>query len=89
MPRVNVRYFLPHLANDLETVDVPGSTVKDCLDAMVRRFPKMRRWLLRDDGEVANFIDIFVNMDSTYPDELNRPVAEGDEIFIVMMINAG
>ncbi len=89
MPRINVRYFLPHLSNDLETIDVPGTTVRECLDKMVERFPKMRRWLFREDGELANFIDIFVNMESTYPDELTRPVMDTDEIFVVMMINAG
>jgi hypothetical protein len=89
VPRVNVRYFLPHLTHDLEYVDVPGNTVRECLDETVSRYPAMRRWLFREDGELANFIDIFVNMESTYPDELTRPVNATDEIFIVMMINAG
>ena len=88
-PRVNVRYFLPHLTHDQDAVDVEGSTVKECLDQVVGRFPQMKRWLYREDGELANFIDVFVNLESTFPDELSRPVNEGDEIFIVMMLNAG
>jgi hypothetical protein len=74
VPRVNVRYFLPHLTHDQDYVDVPGATVKECLDEMVTRYPDMKRWLLREDGELANFIDVFVNLDSMYPDELSRPV---------------
>jgi hypothetical protein len=89
VPRINVRYFLPHLTHDLETVDVPGTTVAECLHILVDRYPSMKRWLFREDGQLANFIDIFVNLDSTYPDELSRQVTETDEIFIVMMINAG
>ena len=89
MPRVNVRYFLPHLTHDQETVDVPGATVGECLHDLVRRYPAMKRWLFREDGQVANFIDLFVNLEMTTPDDLTTPVKENDEIFIVMMINAG
>jgi molybdopterin converting factor small subunit len=88
-PRVNVQYFLPHLTHDRDTVDVEGRTVRECLDRMVELFPPMKRWLFREDGQLANFIDVFVNLESTFPDELTRPVKEGDEIFIVMMLNAG
>jgi len=87
--RVNVRYFLPHLSHDQETVDLEGETVRECLEHFVERFPQARRWLFREDGELANFVDVFVNLESQFPDELSRPVKEGDEIFIVMMLNAG
>jgi len=88
-PKVNVQYFLPHLTNDRDSIEIEGGTVKECLDRMVELFPQMRRWLFREDGQLANFIDIFVNLESTFPDELTRPVKDGDEIFIVMMLNAG
>ncbi len=87
--KVNVQYFLPHLTDDRELIEVEGHTVRECLEQLVARYPKVKKWLFREDGELANFVDIFVNLDSTFPNELSNPVKEGDEIYIVMMLTAG
>jgi molybdopterin converting factor small subunit len=78
-----------HLTEDQMVVDVEGNTIKECLDQLVTRYPKVKRWLFREDGELANFIDIFVNLDSVFPNQLSDPVKDGDVIYIVMMHTAG
>jgi molybdopterin converting factor small subunit len=87
--KVNCQYFLLHLTDDRDEVEVEGSTVRECLEKVVGLYPKVRKWLFREDGELANFIDIFVNLESTFPNQLGDPVKDGDEIFIVMMHTAG
>ncbi len=87
--KIDVQYFLMHLTEDQMVVEVEGDTIKECLDQLVTRYPKARKWLYREDGELANFIDIFVNLDSVFPNQLSDPVKDGDVIYIVMMHTAG
>lgn len=87
--KVDVQYFLPHLTEDHLEVEVEGNTVRECLEQLVARYPKAKRWLFREDGEIANFIDIFINRESLFPNQLSDPVREGDVIYIVMMHTAG
>jgi molybdopterin converting factor small subunit len=87
--KVKCQYFLLHLTDDHEEIEVEGSTVQECLRQLVSMYPKVKKWLFREDGELANFVDIFVNLESTFPNQLSDPLKDGDEIYIVMMHTAG
>ena len=87
--KIDVQYFLPHLTEDHLEVDADGNTIRECLEQLVARYPKVKKWLFREDGELANFIDIFVNLDSVFPNQLEDAVKDGDVIYIVMMHTAG
>ena len=87
--KINVYYFLPHLTNDQEIVDVEGNTVGECMDDFVRKFPISREWLFEDDGKLRKYLDIFVNLEETDPDDLSTPVRDSDEIHIVMHLTGG
>ena len=41
------------------------------------------------DFELYNYIEVYVNGDSAYPDELTRPVNEGDEVTLAVMMVGG
>jgi molybdopterin converting factor small subunit len=34
-------------------------------------------------------VEIYVNMESSYPEELAKPVKDGDELYIVIIISGG
>jgi molybdopterin synthase sulfur carrier subunit len=87
--KIDVQYFLLHLTDDHDVIEVEGNTVRECLEQLVVRYPKVKKWLFREDGELANFVDIFVNLESTFPNQLSDTVKEGDVIYIVMMHTAG
>jgi molybdopterin converting factor small subunit len=87
--KIDVQYFLMHLTEDQMVVEVEGNTIKECLDQLIARYPKVKKWLYRADGGIANFIDIFINLDSVFPNQLSDPVKDGDVIYIVMMHTAG
>jgi molybdopterin converting factor small subunit len=70
-------------------VEVNGSTVGRCLEQIVARFPKIKKWVFKDNGQLTDFIEIHVNMESSPGDALSQPVKDGDEIFIVMMLTGG
>ncbi len=87
--KVNVYYFLPHLTNDREEIEVNGSTIGECLEQLVSQFPKAREWLFGKNGKVSNFLDIYVNLEMVNPDDLDLRVDDGDVIHIVMMLTGG
>ena len=87
--KINVYYFLPHLTNDQEIVEVTGNTVGECLGDLIKKFPLSHEWLFGDDGDLRKYLDIFVNLVETDPDDLSTPVNDGDEIHIVMHLTGG
>ena len=87
--KINVHHFLPHLTNDQEVVEVSGSTIGQCLEQLVVRFPGAREWIFKQDGNLTNFIDVYVNQEGSYPEELTKPVQDGDELYIIMRISGG
>jgi len=72
-----------------EAIHVNGDTVGACLDAMITKFPGMKDALFSNNGKLKNQIEIFVNMESAYPDELKKRVQSGDEISIIVMLAGG
>jgi molybdopterin converting factor small subunit len=87
--KIDCQFFLLHLTDDKMVVEVEGNTIKECLDQLVAKYPKVKKWLYREDGELANYLDIFVNLESMFPNQINDPVKDGDVIYIVMMHTAG
>ena len=72
-----------------ETVAVEGGTIGECLAALINRFPEMDGALFDAKGTLKNQIEIYLNMESAYPDELKRKVSPGDEIYITVMLAGG
>ncbi|MFC1867484.1 MoaD/ThiS family protein [Thermodesulfobacteriota bacterium] len=87
--RVNIHKTHRQFTNGLEVVEVEGHTVGDCLGDLVRQFPSLKEALFDKKGRLLNVIEVYVNMESTYPEELAKKVQEGDEIYIVVMLAGG
>ncbi len=87
--KIHLLPHLQHLSNGLNSVEVEGSTVGECLGHLIRQFPGIEKELFKKKGELANVIEIFVNRESTYPDELARTVQDGDEIYIIHVLGGG
>lgn len=72
-----------------ETVEVDGSTVGECLESLVTRHPGLRDALFDDGGKLRGHIEIYLNLESTYPEEMRKPTRDGDEIHIAVMLAGG
>lgn len=77
------------LADENETVEVQGATVGACIDALVFRFPRLRKRIYDKDGQLQPFIEIYVNRRAACPDELKWPVDDGDRIHLIVTIAGG
>jgi len=87
--KINIHPFFYHLTNNQAIVEVNGSTVGQCLDDLVKQFPETKKWLFGKDGNLLNLIDIYINLESSYPEELAKLVKDGDELHIIVIIAGG
>lgn len=78
-----------HLSDDVETTEVDGKTVGECFHQLVKHFPNMQRAIFDKKGELQNLIEVFLNSESAYPDELARSTKGGDEIHITTILSGG
>ncbi len=87
--KVHIHTTHRQYTNGLEVVEVKGNTVGDCLNHLVQQFPGMEKALFAKKDKLHNIIEIYVNQATAYPNELVKPVKEGDEIHLVVMLAGG
>ena len=75
--------------NNAKAAMVLGKTVGDCLGDLTDRFPSLKGRIFDDAGQIRNTLEIYINGVSAFPDELSRPVNEGDEIHILVVPAGG
>ena len=76
-------------ADDLESVEVSGQTIGECLQNLVQRYPKMASVLFDDNQKLHRTIEVYLNMESAYPEELAKPTHSGDVIHITLLLAGG
>jgi len=88
---VNVSIHKTHrqFTNGLEVVAVEGKTVGECLTHLIKQYPGMEKALFAKKDKLHNNVEIYLNHATAYPDELAKPVKEGDEIHLVIMLTGG
>ena len=86
---VNIHRTHRQFTDGLDSVKVEGNSVGACLDDLVRQFPDMGNALFDKKGKLLNAIEIYINQKSAYPDELVKPVKDGDDIHITLMLAGG
>ena len=87
--KIKIQKNLQFLTNNVETIEIIGNTVGQCIEQLIERFPEFENKLIKKDNTLLNTIGIFVNGKSVYPNELIAPVKDGDEIFVFLIISGG
>jgi adenylyltransferase/sulfurtransferase len=77
------------LAEGQETVEVRGKTVGECIQDLVGRYPDLTPEIFDKEGRLKKIVEIYLNLESAYPDELARPTRDGDEIHITVLLAGG
>ena len=90
---MSIRISLPpsfeRYTNDADVVEVNGSTVGQCLDNLVAQFPGIKKVLFDTEGNLLSYFEIYVNKETAYPEGLVKPVQDGDELHIVVLVVGG
>jgi molybdopterin synthase sulfur carrier subunit len=87
--KVHIHTTHRQFTNGLEAVDVEGSTVGDCLNHLIQQYPGMEKALFAKKDKLRNNVEIYLNHASAYPNELVKPVKDGDVIHLVTMLTGG
>ena len=87
--KINIPSYMQPFTNGMEVVEVSGSTVGKCLNHLVKQFPGIKGQLFSKDGDLFENVIISVNGESAYPEQLAKPVKEGDELNILLIIGGG
>lgn len=89
MPRVS---FTPNLRRhvDCPTADVPGRTVREALDAVFAQNPRLRGYVLDDQGALRHHMQVFVGATQLRDRvTLADAVPEGAEIHVLQALSGG
>ncbi len=89
---VKINIFYPHLqqfTNNQEAVEVSGNTIGECLGDLVKQFPGIEKGIFDKDGQLLNYVYLFINGKATYPTNLAMQVSEGDELTIALLLAGG
>ena len=87
--KISIPSYMQSFTNNMKVVEVSGSTVGVCLNHLVKQFPGMRKQLFSRNGNLFENISISVNGESAYPEQLAKPVKDGDELNILFIIGGG
>lgn len=87
--KINIALSLQHATNGVKMAEVSGNTVGECLIHLTEQFPLIKEQLFNEQGKLDPFIDIYVNSESAYPEELAKQVKDGDELSILFLVGGG
>ncbi len=73
-----------------QPVNYPGETVMDVLNSLAVDYPKLKAYVLDDQGQVRHHVAIFVSGNLQPRNTvLNYAVGANDEVFIMQALSGG
>ena len=89
MPSIS---FTPNLRRHLEAScqQVPGQTVREVLEAVFSKNPRLRGYILDDQGALRQHVVVFLDGDRIDGcDDLSAPVLESSELYVMQALSGG
>lgn len=88
--QVEIPTPLRQYADQNDSVTVEGDTIGEVLNRLVSDFPELKKHLYGDDGQLRNFVNIYVNdEDIRYLDKMDTRVTGEDEVSIIPSVAGG
>ncbi len=72
-----------------KTIAVEGANVHEALNNLVALYPGLKNEIFDKKGNLLHYIEIYLNKESAYPGELQKPLKDGDEIQIITFLAGG
>ncbi|MFA4887949.1 MAG: MoaD/ThiS family protein [Candidatus Omnitrophota bacterium] len=81
---------LQKLAKNQADVQASGSSIKELIDDLEKKFPGLKERICDETGKVRRFINIYVNEeDIRFLKQDNTSLKDGDEVSIIPAIAGG
>jgi len=87
--KVRIPPILQEFTGGQGIVEVSGRNFRECLDELEVQFAGIKGQLYDKRGNLDAIHEIYINGESAYPDELSRPLEDGDVVSIVMLYMGG
>jgi molybdopterin converting factor small subunit len=87
--RVKLPSILQELSCGVETCEVTGQTVGECIKSLEMRFPDIKNHLFDRQGKLLRIFGIYLKSDGIQPVDLDATVRDNDEIVILSFITGG
>jgi molybdopterin converting factor small subunit len=86
---VTVKLNLPlqRLAGNREIIEVNGSTVRQCLDDLIRQIPAAGKEVYNADGSPV--LLFLINHEAIPEQDLDHPVTDGDALWLLSVVSGG
>ena len=85
--RIKIPYMLRQQTEGIETVEVPGKTVRECLTALKKKYPSIVSHLFDANGNLLKHFNLFVNNKNI--SNLDLEVRDENILFILVTIDGG
>lgn len=90
MSKIHIPTPLRQYVGKQASVDVPGKTVAEAMNALVAQHPELRKHLYTDEGKLRAFVNLYVNdEDIRYLQKEATTLQDSDNISIVPSIAGG
>ncbi len=86
---IHLHPLLYNQIDNREIIDTTGSTVGECIEQLITRYPILHDYIFYKDGNLQTFVEIYVNLKTAGPNELEWPVKDGDKIYVMMTVAGG
>ena len=87
--RVKLPSILQELSCGVETCEVTGQTVGECIKSLEMQFPDIKNHLFDRQGRLLRIFGIYLKSDGIQPVDLDATVRDNDEIVILSFITGG
>ncbi|MCK5541446.1 MAG: MoaD/ThiS family protein [Desulfobacterales bacterium] len=86
---INIHLTHRQYTDKQKSVEVEGKTVGEALADLCKKYPKIEPELFDAKGELLKHIEIYLNAESAYPDELKKNTKHGDILHITAILSGG
>jgi len=85
-------HFTSHLQRHLvaDSAEVPGATVREALENLFRETPRLRSYIVDDQGRLRRHVNIFVDGEAVRDrDGLSDAVRADTEVYVLQALSGG
>ncbi len=81
---------LRQYAENRDSVKLSGQNIGGLLNNLMQKFPNMKKHLFSEDGQIRNFVNVYVNdAHIRYLENSETQLKEGDVISIIPSVAGG
>ncbi len=88
---VEINIHLTHRqhTDNQKSIEVEGDTIGQAISNLCKKYPNIEPELFEGKDKLAKHIEIYLNDESAYPDELKKNTKHGDKIYITAILAGG